>query len=206
MTAPRRCIAPRSTSTGRRSATIIRRSACTCRISRSRCTSRASSTKPRRCTRNRCRSCGECSASSIRRRIDAAANYGRFLHRRGELARAEEVLSKVVELDRQARGPRHAFVAHDLVNLGMVRLDTQRARAGGAGLPRGARHLCRDAAGRSSVRRVGAVRPRAAACSSRIVWPKPSRRCDERRRSQRSPFADRQSAAGRSEQLARAAC
>jgi tetratricopeptide (TPR) repeat protein len=57
--------------------------------------------------------------------IDAAANYGRFLHRRGELARAEEILSKVVELDRQARGPRHAFVAHDLVTLGMVRLDTQ---------------------------------------------------------------------------------
>jgi eukaryotic-like serine/threonine-protein kinase len=57
--------------------------------------------------------------------LDAAANYARFLHRRGELARAEAMLSKVAELDRQARGQRHAFVGHDLVNRGMVRLDMQ---------------------------------------------------------------------------------
>jgi tetratricopeptide (TPR) repeat protein len=68
----------------------------------------ADKTGPRRCTGRRWTS------------------IGRFLHRRGELARAAETLGRVVELDRQARGARHAFVGHDLVNLGMVRLDMQR--------------------------------------------------------------------------------
>jgi serine/threonine protein kinase/Tfp pilus assembly protein PilF len=59
--------------------------------------------------------------------LDAAANYGRFLHRRGDLKRAGQVLERVVKLDRQARGERHAYVAHDLVSLGLLRLDLLRA-------------------------------------------------------------------------------
>ena len=90
--------------------------------------------------------------------LDASANYGRFLHRRGELARAEETLGKVVELDRQARGARHAFVGHDLVNLGMVRLDMQRHAQAEKDFRAALDIYARDTAGRSSVRRVGAVR------------------------------------------------
>ena len=89
--------------------------------------------------------------------LDAAANYGRFLHRRGELARAEEVL----EQSRRAR-PAGARAA---ARVRRSRPGQSRhgapghaaAGAGGAGFPRGAGHLRRDAAGRSSVRRVGAV-------------------------------------------------
>ena len=121
---PRPCIARLWTSTARRSATTILRSVNTCTTSRSHFEQvKLDEAAPlyEESMQTLTRVLGEKHPQTI----DAAANYGRFLHRRGELARAEEILSKVVELDRQARGPRHAFVAHDLVTLGMVRLDTQ---------------------------------------------------------------------------------
>jgi tetratricopeptide (TPR) repeat protein len=62
--------------------------------------------------------------------LDAMANYGRYLRRTGDLDRAEQVLSEVLKNDRIARGPRHAFVGHDLVSLANVRLD--RANFAGA--------------------------------------------------------------------------
>jgi tetratricopeptide (TPR) repeat protein len=58
--------------------------------------------------------------------IDAMANYGRFLHRKQDLPQAEAVLAAVVVANRKARGAQHALIGHDLVNLGLVRLDAGR--------------------------------------------------------------------------------
>ena len=55
--------------------------------------------------------------------LDALSNYGRFLHRKGDLALADSILTKVVTANRAARGDRHAYVGHDLVNLAIVRID-----------------------------------------------------------------------------------
>ncbi len=55
--------------------------------------------------------------------LDAMANYGRYLRRTGDLDRAEQVLSEVLDNDRIARGSRHMFVGHDLVSLANVRID-----------------------------------------------------------------------------------
>ena len=111
--------------------------------------------------------------------------------------------SEVVELDRQARGPRHAFVGHDLVNLGMVRLDMQQhAQAEQdfrAALDIYAEALPADhpyvvsalsGLGRSHARAESPRRSRADAAASEADRGEVPRR--------------RQSAAGRSEQLARA--
>jgi serine/threonine protein kinase len=58
--------------------------------------------------------------------IDARAAFGRFLHRKGDFARADEVLTAVLQQDREARGEHHPFIGHDLVSLGLLRLDAGR--------------------------------------------------------------------------------
>ena len=66
-----------------------------------------------------------CSASDIRRRSTRPRTTAASCIGAASWRAPRRCSSKVVELDRQARGPRHAFVGHDLVNLGMVRLDMQ---------------------------------------------------------------------------------
>jgi tetratricopeptide (TPR) repeat protein len=61
--------------------------------------------------------------------LDALANYGNFLRRRGDLAGAETVLRDVLERDIAARGPAHAFVGHDHANLANLLLDANQPRA-----------------------------------------------------------------------------
>ena len=131
-----------------------------------------------------------------------AANYGRFLHRSGDLARAEQVLSDVLERDRQARGARHAFVGHDLVNLGECCGSTRRATpkrsATSARRSTSTPKRCRPIIRTSLPPCPGLGR----ASSNRAASRKPNRRCAVRLAIGDEIAAGRQPAARRGEQRA----
>ena len=123
----------------------------------------------------------------IRRRSTLLANYGRFLHRKrrsGARRAGAERCARAGHARRAAR--RHAFVGHDLVNLGMLRLDSGQLRRAERDLRDALDIYARRAAGRSSLCRFRAVGPRPLPARAATASRKPRRPCAARSRSRRS--------------------